>query len=266
MHKITSIALKGCVPYKTQSEDFFFKQGNFFVVTDGVSRSFQGKYPKPSPARVVAETVATVLGLHLIAGLDILTAFQTANKSAYSLNKVFGFLNTDYLFSDLAGCVASAITVHDNTFKYGFIGDCGVAKLDQHANLIWHTPDEVAPVVRTFKTLIYETVVNERLVRIRRDFRNKPQADHLTYGVITGEKEAMSYVRTGEKIFKKDFRCKICFKEFTPEGLFYHFKHVHDTLSTEDCLESSVSVDITLVRRILEVVLLNVNPESLNDL
>jgi serine/threonine protein phosphatase PrpC len=203
MHKITSIALKGCVPYKTQSEDFFFKQGNFFVVTDGVSRSFQGKYPKPSPARVVAETVATVLGLHLIAGLDILTAFQTANKSAYSLNKVFGFLNTDYLFSDLAGCVASAITVHDNTFKYGFIGDCGVAKLDQHANLIWHTPDEVAPVVRTFKTLIYETVVNERLVRIRRDFRNKPQADHLTYGVITGEKEAMSYVRTGEMDFQK---------------------------------------------------------------
>jgi len=31
-----------------------------------------------------------------------------------------------------------------------------------------------------------------------------------------------------EKISKKDFRCKICFKEFTPEGLFYHFKHVHE--------------------------------------
>lgn len=31
-----------------------------------------------------------------------------------------------------------------------------------------------------------------------------------------------------EKISKKDFRCKICFKEFTPEGLFYHFKNCHE--------------------------------------
>lgn len=31
-----------------------------------------------------------------------------------------------------------------------------------------------------------------------------------------------------EKISKKDFRCKICFKEFTPEGLFYHFKKCHE--------------------------------------
>ena len=203
MRKIKAIALKGCTSYKVESEDFFFQQNGVFVVTDGVSRSFQEKYPSPSPAKVVAEFVATSIGLHLIAGVDIVTAFKTGNKAAYFLNKVFGFLNTDYLFNDLAGCVASAITVHDKTFKYGFIGDCGVARLNQKGELVWHTPDQVAPVVATFKNLISETAMNDRLVRIRRDFRNKPSADHSTFGVLTGEKKAMDYVRTGEIEFEK---------------------------------------------------------------
>lgn len=204
MHKITSIALRGCIPFKTESEDFFFQQKNVFVVTDGVSRSFQGKYPVPSPARIVAEAVANTIGLCLLTGATIQDAFKAGSISARFWNKHFGyFFNTDYLFHDLAGCVASTVTIQDKTFKYGFIGDCGVAKLSGSGELIWHTPDEVAPVVKTFKTLISETATNDRLVRIRRDFRNKPQADHLTYGVITGEKEALSYVRTGEIEFEK---------------------------------------------------------------
>jgi hypothetical protein len=204
MHKITSIALRGCIPFKTESEDFFFKQGNVFVVTDGVSRSFQGKYPVPSPARIVAEAVANTIGLCLLTGATIQDAFKAGSISARFWNKHFGyFFNTDYLFHDLAGCVASAVTIQDKTFKYGFIGDCGIAKLSSSGEFLWHTPDQVAPVVATFKNLISETAMNDRLVRIRRDFRNKPSAEHLTFGVLTGEKEAMSYISIGEIDFQK---------------------------------------------------------------
>ena len=44
-----------------------------------------------------------------------------------------------------------------------------------------------------------------------------------------------------EKISKKDFRCKICFKEFTPEGLFYHFKNCHEKEYIEKFGERNVN-------------------------
>ncbi len=45
-----------------------------------------------------------------------------------------------------------------------------------------------------------------------------------------------------------------------------HLKHVDDGLATEDCFEVGVSIDIALVGRILKIVLLDIDPQLLDDL
>mgnify|MGYP003393568059 CR=1 FL=1 len=45
-----------------------------------------------------------------------------------------------------------------------------------------------------------------------------------------------------------------------------HLEHVDDSFAAKDLLKIVVSVDITLVLRVLEVMLLDVDPERLEDL
>jgi hypothetical protein len=44
-----------------------------------------------------------------------------------------------------------------------------------------------------------------------------------------------------------------------------HLEHAHAALAAEDCLERRVGVDLPLVLGVLELVLLDVDPELLGD-
>ena len=45
-----------------------------------------------------------------------------------------------------------------------------------------------------------------------------------------------------------------------------HLEHIDDRLTAEDRLQSRICVDIALILRILEIVLLDIDPELLHDL
>ena len=47
---------------------------------------------------------------------------------------------------------------------------------------------------------------------------------------------------------------------------FRHFKHIHHRLATEHFLQVFVGIDVTLVLWILEILLLDVDPELFDDL
>ena len=89
----------------------------------------------------------------------------------------------------------SAALIQGDTVHAGFIGDCGLAILKDDGAIRWHSPDEVASVRPHFPDA-QVVGTTERYIRVRRDFRNRPAADHPTYGVLTGEPGALPYVRS----------------------------------------------------------------------
>lgn len=195
-------------PYKKEGEDSFFmdESRQVFVVTDGVTRSKneQGEYPYPSPALKASKAAAGAIGESLtlhekIDESDISQAFASGNTAVKKLNKKIGlWKNHNYLDRDLAGTVGSCAVEQDGEILYGYIGDCGVAHISGQGELIWHSDDDVS-AARTDFPKPEEVKGNERIIAVRKDFRNNPTAKHKTYGVLTGEDTALSYVHTGRR-------------------------------------------------------------------
>lgn len=108
----------------------------------------------------------------------------------------------DYLEHDIPGCVAAGAVENDGKVIYFYIADCGIAVYDKFGNIKFRTKNEGPnsrgsidyDVAKKFKTGF--NFPKGRKI-IRENYRNKPD-NPLSYGALTGEKEAMSYVRTGE--------------------------------------------------------------------
>ncbi len=187
---------------KKQSEDASLQEGLVMVVADGVTRFVSGnqEYPHPSPARMAAD-MAVHVAAELLAKASpsqevIRQAFEKANRAIAALNSELGLGRGDYLEGDYAGTVASAAMIDGDRFVYGFIGDCGVARISPEAELLWHTPDEVTPA-RPYFPSVGQVGLQQRFIRVRRDFRNRNDGQPGGFGVLTGEPSAMNYVRTG---------------------------------------------------------------------
>lgn len=205
MPEVISLQWPCQVDWKSVSEDAFFadKSRGIFVVTDGVTRrGFTGAYPDPSPARQAADAVVETIGKTLTAPLTdikMMEAFAQANQSVRAVNQSLGLWGShDWWGRDLAGTVAACLAVQDSAFLYGFITDCGVAQVSAAGDLIWHTPNTQEAAKKHFP-LVEEVGERERFVRVRRDFRNRPEAKHPTFGVLTGEEAALSYVEVGTR-------------------------------------------------------------------
>lgn len=206
MKSILTFEWEPQVTYKREGEDALFvdEKGGVFAVTDGVTRdkNDSGEYPYPSPARQAAQIAAETIGNYLvnleqISERKIHDAFVHANEAVKSLNEQLGLWNNhDYLERDLAGTVGVCAVVQKREVIYGYIGDCGIAHLSSQGELLWHSDDDVITASSHFPKT-NDIGRTERTVRVRRDFRNKPSAQHPTYGVLTGEEEAMHYVKTG---------------------------------------------------------------------
>jgi hypothetical protein len=180
-----------------------------FVVTDGVTRTpDKGVYPNPSPASEASGIAAKAIYEHLIQHHPfentVQDAFSHANRRIQELNEKLGFWkNTDYYYRDYAGAVAAALVLTEKLAFVGFMADCGVGHLPRQGSDPWFTPDQVQPVRRYFPPEPKDAnparlAEKQRLrqIKIRSRFRNCPRDRSQTYGVLTGEREAMAYVET----------------------------------------------------------------------
>ncbi len=174
-----------------------------FAVADGVTRFLpEGhQYPDPSPASGVA-AIFCGYAVRCMQGVrpetEIRKAFRDANVWIRRFNDENGITKetTDYLEKDFACCVGILGVLAGNRLHYGYIGDCGLMVFNQSLKPIHLTPNNLAPLER-FKEGCGFSSKKERTLWWRRDMRNKPDTRHLTYGVLTGEPEALHYLETG---------------------------------------------------------------------
>lgn len=197
--------------WKAVNEDVLFmsEKRRVFVVADGITRrGFSGAYPNPSPAAAAATVAAIAIGRTLagqfakVALIGVRNAFERGNTAVQTINQRLGLWDDhNWWDRDLAGTVAACLVVQPSRFLYGFIGDCGVAHFSAVGDLLWHTPDQVTPVTK-YSPAIEEIGQKRRFITIRRDYRNRPQATHPTFGVLSGEKEALAYVQVGKRTYQ----------------------------------------------------------------
>ncbi len=178
---------------------------SIFLVADGVTRTAgPSGYPNPSPAKIAADRLLTTTHRALQKSPhteeNLRTACRLGNEEVRRLNKELGLWdNCDWLEKDLAGTVFAGLLLNNNHFIWGFLTDCGVARLSPQGEILWITPDRLAPVRQYFPP---PPQTKKRQVAIRRDFRNRPDAGlDRTYGVFTGEDGAMPYLGTGTQSY-----------------------------------------------------------------
>ncbi|RMD66207.1 hypothetical protein D6817_04575 [Candidatus Pacearchaeota archaeon] len=206
-------------------DSFSIDSEGIFAVADGVTRdpyeflpntrTLKGKikfalsYPRPSPAKIASEiftqTFPEVLRDYEPANRDekaIRDAFKEANRRIGEWNAQH-IPNPDYLLRDFAGCVAAGTHLYQGSVYLGFIADCGVAIFDNKGNVKFRTenqgPDKFGKHVwqdPRLQEIGWENPEARRIVR--RDYRNNPSEEH-SFGVLTGEENAMHYVRTARQ-------------------------------------------------------------------
>lgn len=175
-----------------------------FLVADGVTRTPNAAgYPDPSPAPLAAERLlqATHKALRSAPRTPegLREACRAGNDAVRRLNEELGLWNRcDYWENDLAGAVFAGLVLAEKQFIWGVLADCGVAQLSPNGELLWITEDRVASVQPYFPKLPEK----ERFIAVRQHFRNKPASGlDRTYGVFTGEEEALSYLDVGTRPF-----------------------------------------------------------------
>lgn len=198
-----------------------------YSVADGVTRDpcnylpnintfigkiiFSLKYPRPSPAKKAAdiftETFLEVLKDYKKQNRDekvIREAFEEANKRIKYWNEK-NILNPDYLTKDFAGCTAAGTSIYEERVSLGFIGDCGVAIFNEKGELKFRTENDVSKYEKErwnekkLKGKKWEDPETRKIMRSY--YRNNPK-EKYSYGVLTGQQEAMNYVKTYTKEIK----------------------------------------------------------------
>lgn len=204
------------------------KESNSAAVADGVTRdctngavvdrSFRGAlnsllyYPRPSPAGIAARFFCNGFNLALrsfkeVDEAAIREAFMQANTAIWRWNNE-NMPQPDYLVNDRAGCVAAGVHEKNGILSWGYVCDCGLAVFDEKGNLKFRTenegPDKHGKQIWQDPRLAeikknYGGWKNPEARRIiRRDYRNNPKEQH-SFGVLTGEPNALYYVRTGTR-------------------------------------------------------------------
>lgn len=178
------------------------ENARIFIAADGVTRDWDAihtgaaQYPDPSPATAAADTVAQgTLQRALKNGPNAGALLQTT-PDVFALNEKLGIQGyCDFLERDYAGAVAASAEVDGNLLRMTWIGDCGVAVI-RDGQLVYLTRDKLDNVT-AFLAANPAPFDDERRVYIRRDLRNRPyylvDGKPVTYGVITGEPEAILY-------------------------------------------------------------------------
>lgn len=209
------------------AEDYFKIEKNIFCVADGVTRDdINGKpvpypsnkeetlewikvYPNPSgageAARIIADNFVKYLGMYPENEINesiLANITKQVNKAIWEINKD---RRIDYLKEDLYCCEAvGGILVKDTMYCFS-IGDCHITALDENLNTIFTTLNNHKQF-ENYIDLIYTKENSfdwnnpEDRIMARRDYRNKPdkkyQGKDISFGALSGEKEAEYYIDT----------------------------------------------------------------------
>ncbi len=180
------------------------KGRGLFSVADGVTRFVpEGKeYPSPSPASAVSDIFCLhTATLNTTARSEdvIREAFRGVNELIGRLNEAKGITKetTDYLENDFYSCVGVLGMLAGNTLRYGYIGDCGLLVFDKDFNPVFLSSNNELGPLEMFREGMAFTGAKERMIFVRKNLRNRPHSRIMTYGALTGEEEALAYVRTG---------------------------------------------------------------------
>jgi len=192
---------------------FSQKRAISLAVADGVTRDFiggkpatrsfgsllkflLGYYPNPSPAKEASDIFTLTFTQTNFSSRDsieeVKMRFELANSNIRDYNKT-NFPNPNYLDRDLAGCTAAGALISNRDVFYGFICDCGIAFFDEKGNLV----EKTKPEMFSGKSLIPSfnwSNPNHRILW-RSDYRNNPSNPN-SFGVLTGEPKALTYLRT----------------------------------------------------------------------
>ena len=194
-------------------EDQCYATDEEAIVADGITRDPVGisdlnsisftemlnLYPRPSGGELAAKTITEAFkesnGM-------IKERLIACNNAVKELNNKY-IKQCDYLQNDYYGAVAASIQIRDNVLEYAYICDCGIIVYDNNGNIKFLTKDD--------KELYSDPYINkinipwnlpEARVIVRRDFRNNPNNIQngicVSYGAITGEKNAEHFIRTGQ--------------------------------------------------------------------
>jgi len=217
-----------CLPnskygYLMPPEDSFLVDGNIFCVADGITRDpispkdFTNKkiedilkrYPNPSGARLAADTFCGQFVRSLknkkVNIKKIRRAFIQANNSIAELNKK-NIKKVDYLVNDFLSCVASGGVIKGNKLYWGAICDCGIIIYSKNGKVKFRTPNWMKPFKEYENKYIrkknFDWVLSEYRKIIRSEYRNNTKKivnnKCVSYGVLTGEKEAEYFMNFGE--------------------------------------------------------------------
>ena len=194
-------------------EDQYYVNENVAIVADGITRDpigisdfskcskkdFLEKYPRPSGAELavndICETFSKTNG-------SLVNRLIESNKSVRKLNETY-ISECDYLENDYYGAVASCISIENDILNYAYICDCGVIVYDKNGNMKFKTEDD--------KELYSDPYINKigiswdlpearKLVRskYRNNLNNIVDGKCVSYGALTGEESAVSFIRSGQ--------------------------------------------------------------------
>jgi serine/threonine protein phosphatase PrpC len=200
-----------CISQKNSSPDKPFEDAyaisddsRAFCIADGVTRSRLecGAYPNPSPASIAAELVTTtmVASLSKAQAGSVTDGFSLLERAMASANaSVRKYASTlppvDYWGYDLPGAVSTAVVLTDAGAAYAHIGDTALFHLAGETQLTRVTTDHTLPLERWAEEHQYLSR-QRRLMVARTLFRNNNKATP-SYGVLTGESEALGFVEYG---------------------------------------------------------------------
>lgn len=160
-------------------------------------------------AKLFCKSFIKYLKKSKISEKSIKKAFEFSNKQIKSLNKKKN-PNPDYLENDFWACVSSGgiIDTKNNRLYYGFIADCGVSIFNSNGKLKFRTknegPGSKGSIDKDVKRKYNASFREERGRAIIRSFyRNNPK-NKLSYGALTGENLAMSYIKTNSVQFNEN--------------------------------------------------------------
>ena len=123
-------------------------------------------------------------------------------ENAY-LNKKY-IKECDYLENDYYGAVASCIEIKESTLKFAYICDSGVIVYDKLGNIKFQTEDDKKIYSDPYKREagLPPWYLSECGKIVRSKWRNNPDniidGKCVSFGAITGEKEAISFIKSGE--------------------------------------------------------------------
>lgn len=212
---------------KPVAEDYYVAKEDMFCVADGVTRdSIKGEavpypkneeearewiktYPNPSGAYESAKICANQFVKYLqesdlqnISRETILEIVKRVNKDISEINQN---REIDYLANDYYGCVAVGGYISSNMLYCFSIGDSHIMALDENGNIQFETINNHKPFENYLENVYskqnqYDWNNPKDRIMVRRDYRNKPemkyQGKDISFGVLTGEKEAEYYIDT----------------------------------------------------------------------